>query len=381
MNKTEIESENKMGKVENKTGIESEKKMIKNKTENNGLAGCAPSGNQHPPLGGGLDGHRGLEGLSPLTIVELDGHAANPGDMSWEPLKELGRLTVYERTKAEEIVDRAKDADIILTNKCAITDEVMSRLPKLKYIGELATGYNNIDVEAAHRRGITVTNIPAYSTDSVVQMTFAHILNIASHVDHYARESREKRWALSSDFCYWDTPLIELSGKTLGVVGLGNIGMRVARLARMFGMDVFAVTSKADDDLPDGIQKATLEGLLGASDIITLHCPLTKDNRHLFNAERLSMMRRGAILINTARGALVDEVAVAEALRSGRLAAYGADVMEQEPPREDNPLLAEPNAFLTPHIAWATKEARTRLMDICVENVRAFVKGEPQNVV
>lgn len=316
-----------------------------------------------------------------MKIVELDGYAANPGDLSWEPLKALGELTVYPRTNAEEIVERAKDAEIILTNKCNITADVIAQLPKLKYIGELATGYNNIDVEAAHKHGIVVTNIPAYSTDSVVQMTFAQILNITNRVEHYAVENRNFRWSYNKDFCYWDTPLVELSGKILGVVGLGNIGMRVARLAHGFGMDVFAVTSKGAADLPDGIQKTTLDGLLGVSDIITLHCPLAKDNYHLFNAETLAKMKNGAILINTARGALVDEAAVAASLHDGHLTAYGADVMEQEPPREDNPLLKEPNAYLTPHVAWATKEARTRLMDICVGNVKAFLDGKPVNTI
>lgn len=322
-----------------------------------------------------------ISGGARPRIVVLDGYAANPGDLSWKPLEELGDLTVYPRTAPEEIVERAKDADAILTNKCNITDAVMAQLPQLKYIGELATGYNNIDTEAASRRGITVTNIPAYSTDSVVQMTFAHILNITNRVEHYAMQNRNSRWTFNHDFCYWDTPLTELAGKTLGVVGLGNIGMRVARLARCFGMDVYAMTSKETADLPDGIRKATLEGLLGVADIITLHCPLAKDNRHLFNADTIARMKPGAILINTARGALVDEQAVADALKDGRLAAYGADVMEQEPPREDNPLLACQNAYLTPHIAWATKEARVRLMDICVENVRAFLSGNTVNRV
>lgn len=316
-----------------------------------------------------------------MKIVELDGYAANPDDISWEPLKALGELTVYSRTKAEDVVERAKDAEIVLTNKVVFTDEVMAQLPKLKYIGVLATGYNVIDVEAAHRRGIVVTNIPAYSTESVVQMTFAQILNITNQVGHYADEVRGKRWSNNPDFCYWDTPLIELSGKTMGIVGLGHIGSRVAHVAREFGMDVFALTSKDSSQLPDGIQKTTIDGLLGVADILTLHCPLTKDNYHMINAERLEQMKPGAILINTARGALVDEAAVAKALESGHLAAYGADVMDVEPPEADNPLLGQPHAFLTPHIAWATKEARTRLMNICVANVKAFIEGHPINRV
>lgn len=316
-----------------------------------------------------------------MKIVELDGYAANPDDISWEPLKALGELTVYSRTKAEDVVERAKDAEIVLTNKVVFTDEVMAQLPNLKYIGVLATGYNVIDVEAAHRRGIVVTNIPAYSTESVVQMTFAQILNITNQVGHYADEVRGKRWSNNPDFCYWDTPLIELSGKTMGIVGLGHIGSRVAHVAREFGMDVFALTSKDSSQLPDGIQKTTIDGLLGVADILTLHCPLTKDNYHMINAERLEQMKPGAILINTARGALVDEAAVAKALESGHLAAYGADVMDVEPPKADNPLLGQPHAFLTPHIAWATKEARTRLMNICAANVKAFIEGHPINRV
>lgn len=316
-----------------------------------------------------------------MKIVELDGYAANPGDISWDGLKELGELTIYPRTAPEEVVERAKEADAILINKVNITEAVLEQLPKLKYIGVLATGYNVVDVEAAHKRGVVVTNIPSYSTESVVQMTFAHIFNITNQVAHYGDASRQGRWSANPDFCYWDTPLMELSGKTLGIVGLGHIGQRVAAIAHQFGMDVFAVTSKDAMSLPKGIQKTTLDGLLGVADIISLHCPLTKDNNHLIDAEKISRMREGAILINTARGALVDEQAIADALESGHLAGYGADVMEQEPPRKDCPLFSQPHANLTPHIAWATKEARERLMRICVDNVRAFKEGKPINEV
>ena len=316
-----------------------------------------------------------------MNIVELDGYAANPGDLSWEPLRELGEFTVYDRTPASLVVERAKDADIILINKVIIDEEVLSQLPRLKYIGVLATGYNVVDVEAAKRRGIVVTNIPAYSTESVAQMTFAHILNITNRIGHYARQSREGRWSSNPDFCYWDTKLCELSGKTIGIVGLGNIGMRVATIARFFGMDVFAYTSKNSADLPEGIQKTTLDGLYAVSDIVTLHCPLTADTRHLINAESLAKMKEGSILINTGRGPLVDEEAVAEALASGHLGGYGADVMIDEPPSPNNPLLAQRNAFITPHIAWATREARQRLMDICVSNVKAFIEGKRLNIV
>lgn len=316
-----------------------------------------------------------------MKIVELDGYAANPGDLSWEPLQELGELTVYDRTPASLVVERAKDADIILINKVLITDEVLSQLPRLKYIGVLATGYNVVDVKAATKRGIVVTNIPAYSTESVAQMTFAHILNITNRIGHYARQSREGRWSSNPDFCYWDTQLWELSGKTIGIVGLGNIGMRVATIARYFGMDVFAFTSKNSADLPEGIQKTTLDGLFAVSDIVSLHCPLTADTRHLINRESLEKMKEGSILINTGRGPLVDEEAVAEALASGHLGGYGADVMIDEPPSPNNPLLAQRNAFITPHIAWATREARQRLMDICVRNVKAFIEGKRLNAV
>ena len=316
-----------------------------------------------------------------MKIVELDAYAANPGDLSWDGLKELGDFVLYERTKPEDIVSRAKDADAILINKVRITDEILAQLPKLKYIGELATGYNNIDIKAASKRGITVCNIPAYSTDSVAQMTFAHILNITNQVAHYADESRSGHWSKNPDFCYWDTPLPELSAKTLGIVGLGNIGMKVAKIALDFGMDVFAYTSKNSADLPAGIQKTTIEGLLGASDILTLHCPLTDDTRELINKETLALMRPGSIIINTGRGQLVNEQDVADALESGQLLGYGADVLTEEPPRADNPLLKQPHAYITPHIAWATKEARQRLLNICVENIKAFQAGQPINVV
>ena len=316
-----------------------------------------------------------------MKIVELDGYAANPGDLSWDGLKELGDFVLYDRTNSEDVVERAKDADAILINKIKITDEILAQLPKLKYIGELATGYNNIDIEAARKRGITVCNIPAYSTDSVAQMTFAHILNITNQVAHYADENRKGKWSNNPDFCYWDTPLPELSAKTLGIVGLGNIGMKVAKIALDFGMDVFAYTSKNSADLPAGIQKTTIEGLLGASDILTLHCPLTKETSELINKKTIAMMRQGAIIINTGRGQLVNEQDVADALESGLLLGYGADVLTEEPPRADNPLLKQPHAYITPHIAWATKEARQRLLNICVENIKAFQAGEPINVV
>lgn len=316
-----------------------------------------------------------------VNIVVLDGHCVNPGDLSWDGFKELGRLTVYERTKAEEVVERAKDAQIVLVNKVSMKADIIAQLPQLKYIGVLATGFNHIDVKAAQEHGVTVCNIPSYSTYSVAQMVFASIFTITNRVEHYAQQTREGLWTKSSDFCYWDTPLLELAGKTMGIVGLGNIGMKVARIAREFGMEVYAYTSKNSVDLPSGIQKTTLDGLFSVSDILSLHCPLSERTRELIKADNLRKMKHGAVLINTGRGPLVNETDVAAALESGQLAAYGADVMCSEPPAADNPLLKQPNAFITPHIAWATVEARSRLMNIALDNVKCFLEGAAQNVV
>ena len=316
-----------------------------------------------------------------MKIVVLDGYGMNPGDLSWDAMRTLGDVTVYDRTAPEQVAERCEDAEAVLTNKVVMTDELMGQLPRLRYIGVLATGYNVVDTESAKRRGIVVTNIPAYSTDSVVQMTFAHLFNMTNRVAHYAVQNRNGKWSSQPDFCYWDTPLSELSGKTMGIVGLGNIGIKVAHLAHMFGMDVFACTSKNAADLPDWVQKTTLEGLLGVSDVLSLHCPLTANTREMINASTLERMKHGALLINTGRGPLVNEHDVAEALRSGQLGGYGADVMCSEPPAADNPLFTAPNAFITPHVAWATLEARTRLMQMAVQNVKAFVSGTPENVV
>ena len=316
-----------------------------------------------------------------MNIVVLDGYAANPGDLSWEPFRQFGELTVYPRTAAEDVIARASKADIILTNKVQFPREVLQQLPQLKLIAILATGYNTVDCEAARQLGIAVANIPAYSTESVVQMVFAHLLNVCLRVEHYANDVRKGRWSNNSDFCYWDTPLLELAGKTLGIYGLGNIGRRVAEVANAFGLRVIAHTSKAQEDLPAYITKVDFKELLQQSDVLTLHCPLTKDTHHLINGETLQLMQPTAILINTGRGPLVDEFEVAEALKTGCLKAYCADVMGNEPPAADNPLLQVPNAFITPHIAWATFEARQRLMQIALENVKAFINGTPQNVV
>lgn len=316
-----------------------------------------------------------------MKIVVLDGYGVNPGDLSWETLEALGDVEVYPRTAPEDVIDRCFNAEIILTNKVVINKQILVSLPRLKYIGVLATGYNVVDVDTASDLDIIVTNIPAYSTDSVVQMTFAHILTMTNRVEHYTKQNRNGRWSNNPDFVYWDTPLIELAGKTMGIVGLGNIGMKVAQLARCFGMEVYAFTSKASSLLPEGIQKTTFEGLLSVSDILSLHCPLNRSTREMINASSLAKMKEGALLINTGRGPLVNEADVAEALRSGHLGGYGADVMCQEPPAEDNPLFSAPNAYITPHIAWATFEARKRLIAIAVGNVKAFIDGNPVNVV
>ena len=316
-----------------------------------------------------------------MKIVILDGFTANPGDLSWKGLEELGMLTVYDRTKPEETIARAAEADIVLTNKVIINREVMAQLPQLKYIGVLATGYNVVDIEAAHERGIIVTNVPAYSTESVAQMVFAHLLTVTNRTEHYAIQNRQGRWSKNPDFCYWDFPHLELAGKTFGIVGLGNIGRRVAEIALAFGMQVKALTSKSADTLPAGIEKADQEVLLATSDVISLHCPLTGTTRHLINRDTLSKMRPSAILINTGRGPLVDDQAVASALAKGQLAAFCADVLTEEPPKANNPLLSQPNAFITPHIAWATEEARSRLLQVAISNVQAFLNAKPQNVV
>lgn len=316
-----------------------------------------------------------------MKIVILDGYTANPGDLSWDGLKAWGEVEVYDRTPASETVARAADAEIVLTNKVVIGREEMAQLPHLLYIGVLATGYNVVDLEAAKERHIVVTNVPAYSTESVAQMVFAHLLAVTNHTEGYAMENRQGRWSQSPDFCYYNESIHELSGKTFGIVGLGNIGRRVAQIAIAFGMQVKALTSKPVEALPEGIQKADLQELFRTSNVISLHCPLTSDTHHLVNSETIALMNSDAILINTGRGPLVDDEAVAAALEAGRLKAYCADVMTEEPPREDNPLLKAKNAYITPHIAWATFEARQRLIQVATDNVGAFLNGRPQNQV
>lgn len=312
-----------------------------------------------------------------MKICILDGYSLNPGDLDWSPVERLGDVTLFDRTPADKIVERAADADIVLTNKVPFSADTLRQLPRLRFICVLATGYNIIDTEAAARQGVVVANIPAYSTMSVAQMAFAHILNITNHVASYAREVADGKWTNYPDFCFWDSALTELAGKTMGIVGLGNTGMATARIAVAMGMKVVALTSKSADTLPEGITPAPLDDVLASADVVSLHCPLTPSTRHLINAASIAKMKPSAILINTGRGPLVDEQAVADALNGGRLAAFGADVLSQEPPHGDNPLLSARNCFLTPHIAWATLEARTRLMSTATENVRQFIAGEP----
>ena len=316
-----------------------------------------------------------------MKIVVLDGYAANPGDLSWDGMKALGECVIYERTAPEQVLERAAGAEVVLTNKVVITAEHIASLPDLKYIGVLATGYNIVDVEAARNRGIVVTNIPAYSTDSVAQMVFAHILNICLQVQHYTEEVRGGRWTSSPDFCFWDTPLMELSGKKLGIVGLGHTGSATARIAIGFGMQVCAYTSKSHFQLIPEIKKMELDELFRECDIVSLHCPLNEQTRGMVNAARLKTMKPTAILINTGRGPLVNEQDLADALNNGTIYAAGVDVLSQEPPRADNPLLHARNCFITPHIAWASGEARQRLMQIAVDNLNGYITGKVVNNV
>lgn len=319
-----------------------------------------------------------------MKLVILDAYAANPGDISWEPWQELGMEVVrYDRTSPAETVARCQGAEIVLTNKVIISAEVMSQLPDLRYIGVLATGYNVVDIPEATRRGIVVTNIPAYSTMSVAQMVMAHILNIVTPVNYHSQTVHVGRWEKNPDFTYWDKPLIELDGLTLGIVGVGNTGMATARIAQTFGMKVLAFSSKSETELAKvGIYKAaSLAALFRASDILSLHCPLTPDTHHLVNKSRLRLMKPSAIIINTGRGPLIDEQALADALNKKQIYAAGVDVLTEEPPRNGSPLINARNCFITPHIAWASAAARKRLMQIALDNVKAFVAGKPVNVV
>jgi len=315
-----------------------------------------------------------------MNIVVLDGFTLNPGDLDWQELQSLGPCAIYDRTPHAEVLRRAAAAEILLTNKTDLTARTIRDLPELKYIGVLATGTNVVDLAAARARGIPVTNVPAYGTKSVAQMTFALLLELTQHTGHHAQTVREGRWTRSEDFCYWDFPLLELDGLTLGIVGYGRIGRAVSELGAAFGMKVLAYHPRACT-APAGVSFVELDPLFAESDVVSLHCPLTPQTANLVNAQRLALMKPTAFLLNTSRGPLVDETVLADALNSGRIAGAALDVLAIEPPRADNPLLTARNCLITPHLAWGTRAARSRLLKIAVENVRAFLRGQPQNVV
>ncbi len=315
-----------------------------------------------------------------MTIVVLDGYTLNPGDLSWEELRSLGSCEIHDRTPVDQVLGRSRDAEVLLTNKTVLKGEHFASLPRLRYIGVLATGTNVVDLGAARERGVVVTNVPAYGTRSVAQTTLALLLELTQQVGHHAATVRQGRWSQNPDWCYWDKPLIELAGGVMGIVGLGRIGSAVAELAAALGMQVWACTLSPEPVLPF-VRTVDLETLLRQSDVVSLHCPLTPQTHNLINAQRLGWMKPTAFLINTSRGPLVDGIALASALNEGRLAGAGLDVLPTEPPPPDHPLLTARNCFITPHLAWATRAARARLLQTAVTNLRAFLAGSPQNVV
>lgn len=316
-----------------------------------------------------------------MKIVVLDGFALNPGDLTWDGLKHLGECEVYDRTLPAEVYDRIKDAGVVITNKAVIDEKMIDRLTELRYIGVTATGYNVVDVQAASRKGIVVTNIPAYSTDSVAQLVFSHILNIANRVELHATSVRSGEWTQSPDFAYWKSPQMELAGKTLGIVGFGRIGRKVAQIGMAMGLKVIFNNRAQINDAPIGTRQLTILEVFAESDVLSVNCPLSAENNGFVNQQLIRAMKPSAILINTGRGGLVNEADLATALNSGIIAAAGLDVLSTEPPQPDNPLLTAKNCFITPHIAWATLEARQRLMNITIENLQCFISGDPQNVV
>jgi glycerate dehydrogenase len=317
-----------------------------------------------------------------MKIAVLDGYTLNPGDLSWDKMNYLGDVVLYDRTPADKIIERSIGAEVLITNKSLLTEEIMKSLPDLKYIGVLATGYNVVDTIAAKKRNIIVTNVPAYSTTSVAQLVFALLLELCHHVQKHSDSVLEGKWAQSTDFCYSDFPLIELSGKTFGIIGFGNIGKKVADIATVFGMDIIAASRHATDQSKrKNFRWAEISEVLELADVVSIHCPLTPETKGLINAENLRKMKSSAFLINTSRGPVVVERDLADALNNGIIAGAGIDVLSTEPPAKDNPLFKAKNCIITPHIAWATKEARARLMDIAVKNVAAFITGKPINVV
>lgn len=316
-----------------------------------------------------------------MKIVVLDGYALNPGDLSWEGLKSLGDCQIFDRTKPEEVFSRISDVEAVITNKVIIDKHMLSQLPALEYIGVTATGYNVVDVLAATERNIVVTNIPAYSTDSVAQLVFSHILNVTNRVELHANSVKAGNWTKNPDFAYWKTPQMELAGKTLGIIGFGRIGRKVAEIALAFGMKVVFQNRSVKNELPEGMVQKSLGEVFSESDFLSLNCPLTSENAAFVNKSRIETMKPAAVLINTGRGALINEADLAEALNSGRIAAACLDVLSTEPPLQQNPLISAKNCFITPHIAWATFEARQRLMNITVENLKNYLSGTAKNVV
>ncbi len=317
-----------------------------------------------------------------LKIVVLDGYTLNPGDLSWDGIRQLGELVVYDRTPSEKTIERIGDADIILTNKVLLTKEILMQTPSVKYIGVIATGYNVVDIEIAKELGIIVTNVPAYSTASVAQLVFAFILELCHHVGEHSREVHNGAWTKSIDFSFWNYPLVELAGKTLGIIGFGAIGQATAKIAAAFGMNILFFNRTRKPELEtDIIRFAELDDVLSKSDFISLHCPLTNETKALINKHTIAKMKDGAFLINTSRGDVLVEQDVAEALNSGKLAGVGVDVVSIEPIKEDNPLLKAKNCIITPHFAWAAKESRVRLMDTLIKNIQAFLDNNSINVV
>lgn len=316
-----------------------------------------------------------------MKIVILDGHTLNPGDLSWEAFEALGEVVVYERSAPEEVEERARGCDVLITNKAIVSAETIRNTGSLKYIGVTATGVNIVDVKAASERGIPVTNVSGYGPDSVAQMVFAHILNFTNRLAEQVDDVRDGGWSRSEDFCYWLHPLTELRGLTIGIVGLGEIGGAVARIAHGFRMKVIAYTRDRDRESPDHVEWVDLDELFAGSDFVTLHCPLTPETEGMVDERRLRLMKSSAYLLNTGRGQLVNERALANALNEGEIAGAGLDVLSSEPPNPNNPLLRAQNCSITPHIAWATKAARKRLMRMSADNLRAFIDGEAINTV
>ena len=316
-----------------------------------------------------------------MKLVVLDGYTENPGDLSWDVLRQFGDMTVYDRTDEADVIERIAGADIVIGNKTRISAEAMASDSALKYITILATGYDVVDVAAARERGIPVSNVPSYGTDAVAQFAIALLLEICHHVAHHSETVHAGRWESCPDWCYWDYPLIELAGKTMGIIGFGRIGQQTGRIAKAMGMHILATGSRPTDSGREIADYVELDELLARSDVIALHCPLFPSTRGIINRENIAKMKDGVILINNSRGPLVDEQALADALNSGKVYAAGLDVVSTEPIRGDNPLLKAKNCLITPHISWAPKEARERIMDCTVKNIRAFLDGKPVNVV